>query len=59
MSMTLKALAHNPALQNVYDWSGQGVLMAVSALVLVAGIFLALAALLFTYKEHQHHLEKN
>lgn len=52
-------LAHHPALQNVYGWSGHGVTISVSALVLAAGIFLALAALLFTFKEYQCNSEKS
>src|SRR5207253_9446285 len=39
-------LAHNPALQNTYEWTGSGVPLAVTAIVVAAGLFLGMAALL-------------
>jgi len=50
-------LAHNPALQNIYEWTGTGVPFSVVALVLATGIFLALAALLFTFLEYHYTTE--
>jgi hypothetical protein len=50
-------LAHNPALQSIYEWSGTGVLSSVGALALATAVFLALAALLFTVFEY-HHTEE-
>jgi ABC-type transport system involved in multi-copper enzyme maturation permease subunit len=50
-------LAHNPALQNIYEWTGTGVPFSIGALVLAAVIFLSLAALLFTFLEYHHTAE--
>jgi hypothetical protein len=50
-------LAHDAALQSVYDWSARAVPIPLGALVLAAGIFLAAAALLFTYREYHHTVE--
>lgn len=50
-------LAHNPALQGIYEWSGAGVPLSVGALVLATGVFLSLAALLFTFVEYHHTAE--
>ncbi|SPE52176.1 membrane hypothetical protein [Verrucomicrobia bacterium] len=50
-------LAHSPALQGVYHWSGEGVLSSLGALVLASVIFLLLAALLFTFREYHHTTE--
>jgi len=50
-------LAHNPVLQTHYDWSGAGVPLSAGALVLASGVFLALAALLFTFVEYHHTAE--
>ena len=50
-------LAHNPALQKLYDWNGAGVPLSVGALVFAAGLFLALAALSFTLKEYHQTVE--
>ena len=50
-------LAHNPALQSTYDWVGTGVPLSVGALVIAAGLFLGLAALLFTFLEYHHTAE--
>ena len=50
-------LAHNPALQSTYEWMSTGVPLSVSALVIAAGLFLGLAALLFTFLEYHHTAE--
>jgi ABC-2 type transport system permease protein len=50
-------LAHNPALQSMYEWSGTGVWFSLGALALATAIFLGLAALLFTFKEYHHTVE--
>lgn len=50
-------LAHNPALQNIYEWTGTGVPFSIGALVMAAAIFLSLAALLFTFLEYHHTSE--
>ncbi|HWW02382.1 MAG TPA: ABC transporter permease subunit [Candidatus Acidoferrum sp.] len=50
-------LAHNPALQTLYEWSGTGVPMSIGALAFAAGLFLTLAALLFTFKEYHQTAE--
>jgi len=50
-------LAHNPALQAIYEWAGAGVPLSVGALMLATGVFLSLAALLFTFVEYHHTAE--
>ena len=50
-------LAHNPALQSTYDWAGTSVPLSVGALVIATGVFLALAAALFTFLEYHHTSE--
>lgn len=50
-------LAHNPALHQLYDWTGTGVPLSVGALAFAAGLFLVLAALLFTFKEYHQTAE--
>jgi len=50
-------LAHNPALREIYDWSGDGVSLSIGALVFGGGIFLTLAILLFTFREYHHTAE--
>lgn len=50
-------LAHNPALEQIYQWSGQGVPLSASALVFATAIFLAASALLFTFREYHHTAE--
>jgi ABC-type transport system involved in multi-copper enzyme maturation permease subunit len=50
-------LAHDAALQAVYEWSAKALPYGFGALVLAAGIFLAVAALLFTYREYHHTVE--
>jgi hypothetical protein len=50
-------LSHNPALQALYDWPSKGLPLSVGALALASGVFVALAALLFTFKEYHHTAE--
>ena len=50
-------LGNNSALQHVYDWTLGGTAFSAGALVLATGIFVTLAALLFTFKEYQHTVE--
>ena len=45
-------LSHDQALQSLYQWTGTGYLLPVSALLVAAVLFLALAALLFTFREY-------
>jgi hypothetical protein len=45
-------LARNPALQEMFEWPTRSVPFSISALLLAAGLFLALALLLFTFKEY-------
>jgi len=45
-------LSNDPALQSLYEWSGTGVVLPVGALLLGAALFLALAAVLFTFREY-------
>lgn len=45
-------LAHNPALQMIYDWTAGSVPGALSALVLATALFLGLSALVFSLKEY-------
>jgi len=45
-------LSNDPALQSLYEWSGTGVVLPVWALLLGAALFLALAAVLFTFREY-------
>lgn len=50
-------LAHNAALQNIYEWSVNRIPVSMGALALATGIFLSLAMLLFTFKEYHHTVE--
>jgi hypothetical protein len=50
-------LSPNPALQALYDWPSKGLLLSVGALTLATALFVALAALLFTFKEYHHTAE--
>jgi ABC-2 family transporter protein len=50
-------LAQNQALRNLYDWSDKGALLSAGALIAATGIFLTLAALLFTFREYHHSTE--
>jgi len=47
-------LAHNPALQSLYDWTGTGLPLSIGALVLGSVVFLGVAAFLFTVREYHH-----
>jgi hypothetical protein len=47
-------LAHNAALQEVYEWPMRGVAFSLAALCLGTVIFLSLAAFMFTFKEYHH-----
>jgi hypothetical protein len=50
-------LAHNPAVQNVYEWADKGVPLSIGALMLATAVFLSIAALLFTVKEYHQTAE--
>lgn len=50
-------LAHNPALQSLYDWTGGGALLPVGALIIATAIFIGLAVLLFTFREYHRAAE--
>lgn len=50
-------LSHNQALQSLYEWTGTGFLLPVSALLLAAVLFVALAAILFTFREYHASAE--
>jgi len=50
-------LSPNPALQAIYDWTSNGLVLSVGALALATALFVALAALLFTFKEYHHTAE--
>ena len=50
-------LAHNPALQQIYDWPTKAPLVPIGALLFASLLFLILAALLFTFKEYHHTAE--
>jgi len=50
-------LAHNAALQEVYEWSMRGVPFSVAALAFGTVVFLSLAAFMFTFKEYHHTAE--
>lgn len=50
-------LAHNPAVQQIYEWPAKGIPVSVGALVLATGIFLGLGVLLFTFREYHHNTE--
>jgi hypothetical protein len=50
-------LAHDAVLQGIYDWSAKPVPYSIGALAMAAGIFLAAAAFLFTYREYHHTVE--
>jgi ABC-type transport system involved in multi-copper enzyme maturation permease subunit len=50
-------LAHNAALQAVYEWPMRSVAFSVVALCLGTVVFLSLAAFMFTFKEYHHTAE--
>ncbi len=54
----LKALlAHDAALQAVFNYPIKGVPASVEALLLASALFLGFAAVLFTYREYHHTTE--
>jgi len=54
----LKALlAHDDALQTVFNYPTRGMLASVEALLLAPVLFLGVAAVLFTYREYHHTTE--
>ncbi len=54
----LKALlVRNEIVQNIFDWSSRAVPYSVAALLLAAGVFLSLAAVMFTLFEYHHNVE--
>lgn len=50
-------LAHNNALQEIYDWPMRGVPFSLVALALGTVVFLSMAAFIFTFKEYHHTAE--
>jgi hypothetical protein len=50
-------LAHNAALQEVYDWQTRGIPFSLAALGLGTVVFLSMAAFMFTFKEYHHTAE--
>jgi hypothetical protein len=50
-------LAHNAALQEVYEWPMRGIPFSIAALALGTVVFLSMAALMFTFKEYHHTAE--
>jgi len=50
-------LAHNAALQEVYEWPMRGVPFSLAALALGTVVFLSMAAFMFTFKEYHHTAE--
>jgi hypothetical protein len=52
-----RMLAHNPALQETFQWTASDVTGPASALILAAACFLILASMLFTYREYHHTAE--
>ena len=50
-------LAHNPALQEVYSWTGSGVAFSIGAVLFACLLFLTMASLLFTFREYHHTAE--
>jgi ABC-type transport system involved in multi-copper enzyme maturation permease subunit len=50
-------LAHNAALQEVYEWPMRGIPFSIAALALGTVVFLSMAACMFTFKEYHHTAE--
>jgi len=50
-------LAHNAALQEVFNWPMRGVAFSLAALGLGTVVFLSIAAFMFTFKEYHHTTE--
>ena len=47
-------LVRNDVVQSIFDWSSRAVPYSVAALLLAAGVFLSLAAVMFTLFEYHH-----
>jgi ABC-type transport system involved in multi-copper enzyme maturation permease subunit len=50
-------LAHNAALQDIYEWPMRGVPFSIAALALGTMVFLSLAVMMFTFMEYHHTTE--
>jgi ABC-2 family transporter protein len=50
-------LAQNQSLYNVYQWTTAGVPRSLAALVVASAVFIALAGLMFTFREYHHTTE--
>ncbi len=50
-------LSHHAPLQAIYDWPARGVTLSVAVPLLATALFMALAALLFTFREYHHTAE--
>jgi hypothetical protein len=50
-------LAHNAALQEVYEWPMRGIPFSLAALAFGTVVFVSLAACMFTFKEYHHTAE--
>ena len=50
-------LSPNSTLRALYDWTNKGLPLSVGALAFATALFVALAALLFTFKEYHHTAE--
>jgi len=50
-------LSRNPGLQAVYQWPREGIAGSLGAIVIATGLFVTLAALMFTFKEYHHTAE--
>jgi hypothetical protein len=50
-------LAHNAALQEVYEWPMRGIPFSLAALAFGTVVFLSMAAFMFTFREYHHTTE--
>jgi hypothetical protein len=50
-------LAHNEALQEIYEWPMRGVPFSIAALALGTVVFLSMAVMMFTFMEYHHTTE--
>jgi hypothetical protein len=50
-------LAQNQSLYNIYQWTTAGVPRSLAALVVASAVFIALAGLMFTFREYHHTTE--
>ena len=50
-------LAHNAALQEVYEWPMRGIAFSLAALAFGTVVFVSMAAFMFTFKEYHHTAE--